>query len=38
MWLWYHTMSDSMISPVRGSEVLGPCALRVSLADQRATE
>ncbi len=24
MWLWYQTMSDSMISPVRGSEVLGP--------------
>ena len=31
-------MSLSMISPVRGSEVLGPCALRVRLADQRTTE
>ena len=38
MWLWNQTMSDSMISPVRGSEVLGPTALRTSLADQRATE
>src|SRR3954468_12033051 len=38
MWLWYHTMSLSMISPVRGSEVLGPCALRTRLAAQRTTE
>src|SRR5688572_33020418 len=37
-WLWYHTMSLSMISPVRGSAVLGPCALRVRLAAQRTTE
>ena len=38
MWLWYHTMSLSMISPERGSTVLGPCALRVVLAAQRTTE
>ena len=38
MWLWYQMMSDSMISPVRGSDVLGPCAFRVRLAAQRTTE
>ncbi len=38
MWLWYQVMSLSMISPVRGSDVLGPTALRTSEAAQRTTE
>ena len=38
MWLWYQLMSLSMISPVRGSLVLGPTALRTVLATQRTTE
>src|SRR5688500_4765589 len=38
MWLWYHVMSLSMISPVRGSAVLGPTALRTRLAAHLTTE
>ena len=36
--MWYHVMSLSMISPLRGSDVLGPTALRTVLAAQRTTE
>src|SRR5512143_3123266 len=38
MWLWYPVMSLSMISPVRGSAVLGPMALRTRLAAHLTTE
>src|SRR3954463_6664450 len=38
MWLWYHVMSLSMISPVRGSAVLGPTAFRTRLAAHLTTE
>src|SRR5688500_12984235 len=38
MWLWYQVMSLSMISPLRGSDVLGPTAFRTVLAAQRTTE
>src|SRR5690349_16424963 len=38
MWLWYQVMSLSMISPVRGSAVLGPTALRTRLAAHLTTE
>ena len=38
MWLWYQVISLLMISPVRGSDVLGPTALRTRLAAQRTTE
>src|SRR5512138_1927430 len=37
MWLWYQVMSLSMISPVRGSAVLGPMALRTRLAAHLTT-
>ena len=38
MWLWYQTISLLMISPLRGSGVLGPIALRTRLAAQRTIE
>src|SRR3990170_3756528 len=35
MWLWYQVISLFRISPVRGSEVCGPTALRTRLAAHR---
>src|ERR1043166_1461371 len=38
MWLWNQLISLVMISPLRGSGVLGPTALRTRLAAQRTIE
>src|SRR5688500_10662164 len=38
MWLLYYVMWRSMISSVRGSDVLGPTAFRTVLAAHRTTE